>query len=536
MPTDTSRSCDTGSKAYITKAENEPVPEYMRGTKEMVPELRIALHPQSKETSKAHPTDVRTLVATTHSGEDFVAPSAKIILLLKQLRGFASNEDEKSTLDRAILQILNGTLYQTLLRTPRTCDERCKSAGPSPQEDRKTSMIPWMENFSSPEMDPQTIKMCKERGTTPKLRPRKIGRHSVFAQSLSRDVLDLLQAHIILEQGADSISFDIFEFEKLVGRKRLLPSVAYFILQKNNAFDYIDEEMFENFIGKIRDGYRTANPYHNDMHAADVLQMCSFMLAHGLREVAQLTDLDVSALLLSAIIHDFKHPGVNNAFLQNTRSDLALIYNDQSILENFHLSEAFALIWRDKKCDIFKKLAPEEKKLVRKIMAGCVLGTDTAHHFEHLNTLQNLIAAHEISRGSNSPCIINRTNDVTEFESKQEVLVACLHAADISNSTRPLGVAAEWARRVTSEFYLQGDREKMQGLAVSAFCDREKGDLASSQVGFISGIIRPYMERVVEIFPDMQVMLDNANNGLAEWQKTSATATTDTIKPQSNKA
>lgn len=45
------------------------------------------------------------------------------------------------------------------------------------------------------------------------------------------------------------------------------------------------------------------------------------------------------ALLLSALVHDFKHRGRTNAFLIRIQSPLALVYNDRSVLENYHLSE-----------------------------------------------------------------------------------------------------------------------------------------------------------------------------------------------------
>jgi hypothetical protein len=52
----------------------------------------------------------------------------------------------------------------------------------------------------------------------------------------------------------------------------------------------------------------------------------------------------IFAGLVSAIIHDFQHPGYTNQFMINSEHELALTYNDQSVLENFHLSEAFKVI------------------------------------------------------------------------------------------------------------------------------------------------------------------------------------------------
>ena len=46
-----------------------------------------------------------------------------------------------------------------------------------------------------------------------------------------------------------------------------------------------------------------------------------------LDEVAELSNLDVLATFFASVIHDFKHPGFNNGFLINTRSDIAFQYN-----------------------------------------------------------------------------------------------------------------------------------------------------------------------------------------------------------------
>lgn len=40
-----------------------------------------------------------------------------------------------------------------------------------------------------------------------------------------------------------------------------------------------------------------------------------------------LTDIDLLSVYLSAICHDFKHPGYNNNFQINMRTDIAINYN-----------------------------------------------------------------------------------------------------------------------------------------------------------------------------------------------------------------
>lgn len=85
---------------------------------------------------------------------------------------------------------------------------------------------------------------------------------------------------------------------------------------------------------------RNSNPYHNNLHAADVLQTTHWFISQaGLK--SWLSDLEIFSLLLSAIIHDFDHSGTTNNFHIQSGSRLTLLYNDKSVLENHHVSSFF---------------------------------------------------------------------------------------------------------------------------------------------------------------------------------------------------
>jgi len=47
------------------------------------------------------------------------------------------------------------------------------------------------------------------------------------------------------------------------------------------------------------------------------------------------------AYIISGACHDVGHPGFNNLFLLEKRDDIAIRYNDVSILENFHVATTF---------------------------------------------------------------------------------------------------------------------------------------------------------------------------------------------------
>jgi cAMP-specific phosphodiesterase 4 len=83
------------------------------------------------------------------------------------------------------------------------------------------------------------------------------------------------------------------------------------------------------------------------------------------------TPLETFAALFASSIHDVDHPGVTNQYLINTSSELALMYNDESVLENHHLAVAFRLMQR-KDCDILANLAPKQRQTFRKMVIDMV--------------------------------------------------------------------------------------------------------------------------------------------------------------------
>jgi hypothetical protein len=154
---------------------------------------------------------------------------------------------------------------------------------------------------------------------------------------------------------------------------------------------------FENWCRKIDEGY-LKNPYHTNIHAADVTQTCLNYLKLGkINEICNLTKISKCGLFLSCMCHDYKHPGVNNNYLKETKNLYALTYNDASILENMHISETFKLINLDKTCNIFDKVDSNVYKQFRKEMISCVLATDMAFHNNYVNFLKEKLNDYKIN-------------------------------------------------------------------------------------------------------------------------------------------
>ncbi len=207
----------------------------------------------------------------------------------------------------------------------------------------------------------------------------------------------------------------------------------------------IREDVLDRFLETVRQMYKPV-PYHNWLHAFDVTQ-AAFCFLVQFDGQTKLTHLDFLALLVSALCHDMSHPGVNNAHLVMTQSDLALLYNDRSVLENFHVSSLFQLLHQRKDVDIFASLSSQQLREVRRSITDCTLATDMAHHYEYVTKLG-----------------VRADTGVTEWErsdaDQRTLLMQCIiKMADISNVARPWDMSVAWSRRIADEFFAQAARE-----------------------------------------------------------------------------
>ena len=75
----------------------------------------------------------------------------------------------------------------------------------------------------------------------------------------------------------------------------------------------IEGRVLAAFLLEIQKGYMLTNPYHNAIHAADVMQT-SYYFSCRTSITGFLRPLDKTLLLLAASIHDYKHDGFNNGF------------------------------------------------------------------------------------------------------------------------------------------------------------------------------------------------------------------------------
>ena len=77
-------------------------------------------------------------------------------------------------------------------------------------------------------------------------------------------------------------------------------------------------------------------------------------------------------------------------------SDLALMYNDESVLENHHLAVAFKLL-QNSNCDILASLSAKQRQTMRKMTIDMVLATDMSKHMSLLADLKTMVETKKVA-------------------------------------------------------------------------------------------------------------------------------------------
>eukprot|EP00347_Sterkiella_histriomuscorum_P000561 403375374 len=368
------------------------------------------------------------------------------------------------------------------------------------KEERRSSfvnkdVVSWYNNFSS------GIQQKRISGASPGLI-----KDSIFTDKAAEQPLDNLinltneakqQLNLIETQ-----DFNIFEIKDLTRGHELI-TVSSFIFQKHKFFLKlnIQVESFISFVAKVQSGYKDV-AYHNKTHGADVCQTVYYYTYKcGFLEKSKLDDLEVASMLLAACCHDHEHPGFNNIFLMETRHELALRYNDMSVLENHHVASCFALISNDK-YNLTKRFSKDNFKRFRKIMIGCILETDMSKHFAEQSKFKSRVSSWDFDPSGND---------------KEISMNVLFHLADISNPAKKFDIFKNWTDLLFFEFFIQGDQERDLGLPISYLMDRTTVNIAKSQIGFIDVIVNPAYEILYKVLPKLEQNMQNIQDNKTRW-------------------
>lgn len=304
-------------------------------------------------------------------------------------------------------------------------------------------------------------------------------------------------------------SFSIFHVNEKYGQPLVRVFMAAWLNRGLTLLSKAAEDKVAEFVTALERKYESENnPYHNSLHAADVVQACFYFEAQFMYSdelSGYFTEIDALALYVAAAIHDVGHPGLTNDFLVKTRSDLALRYNDKSVLENHHASVGFIMM-RSTDCNLLDHSLPSPSIIaLRGRVIEMVLSTDMLYHKPVCEELTVEIRSHD------------KVQDINKL-----ILERCLlKAADIGHALRTFQVHEVWSHRLQTEFFAQGDQEKAMGYTPMALLDRDAiASFPKGQLGFINFVVMPLWRTLVEVLgPCAQEPSKCLEENISEWEE-----------------
>lgn len=297
--------------------------------------------------------------------------------------------------------------------------------------------------------------------------------------------------------------------------------IARFIYQRLGLFEIINNDKFKGFISSIRCEYKQV-PYHNEKHGIDVCHsVYSFLDNHYIRNIYNISKLEVLSIITAALCHDIGHQGFSNNFHINTLSSYAINSNDISVLESYHIKLSTEIILSPNN-NILDCLSLQNFKYFRKIFIEAILSTDMTKHSKLNAVIKSkidlLIGDKSFENKIEEIQILS--NFLKEDEGKIGFLNFLLHTADLSHNSKMFNISEKWVQCLTEEFWIQGDVEYNLKLSPSFLCDRlTNNNIPHLQIGFIKGIVVPSFDLLVKLIPSLQYYLKNIENNLKMWEK-----------------
>ncbi|SBS96415.1 3',5'-cyclic nucleotide phosphodiesterase, putative, partial [Plasmodium malariae] len=277
----------------------------------------------------------------------------------------------------------------------------------------------------------------------------------------------------------------------------------YLLHKYYTASENIPNETLYSLLYEMKRGYNNV-PYHNCIHAAMVTQHCNILI-NNLDTANILRDNEMAAFLVAALGHDIGHFGRTNIFLKNCSNFLSVIYNDKSILENYHCSFLFHILLKEEN-NIFKKEDSKSLLNLRQQIIELILATDMSKHIKILAQF--------------------RIKSIKTKSYIEKNIILCLKmiikAADLSHNCVDWGEHYLWVKRLVNEFYYEGDEQLERGYQINPLFDRNShNNFIQIQRTFLKELVYPLITslKTLDRSTITQVMMDKVKRNYSKWTK-----------------
>lgn len=145
-------------------------------------------------------------------------------------------------------------------------------------------------------------------------------------------------------------------------------------------FEIDRQKMLDFLIGLNKLYNKNRNPFHNFTHGISVLHGCFYIVTKNMMVLDNLNPFDILLLFVAAIAHDVDHTGFSNAHEIARKSELAIKYEEESVLEKHHTETLLGLL-QEPESAIFSNYE-EQWPQITEFIRQVILYTDMKRHNE----------------------------------------------------------------------------------------------------------------------------------------------------------
>lgn len=259
---------------------------------------KISIDDAFKDLEKNKTKNANYALAFTKLCNYYSTKSEIVIERLAKISKYFDDKKEvelKNDVNWIIQAVVDGDMYEPVLNSLSTNKEEEELYGLLPSIESKKNKLKDIQNVSLSEDKHKTLTFNlinqannldsnnPEENISGLLRATSKVRESVCLSRLINTKLEL--SHLLSD--VNSFEFDIFKMSTEVGLESLKVLTKHIFSKKDYFAHLISPSTFNFFIKEVCDGYHRTNPYHNDLHAADVLQTVFVLLSKGqLEEVS----------------------------------------------------------------------------------------------------------------------------------------------------------------------------------------------------------------------------------------------------------
>jgi hypothetical protein len=251
------------------------------------------------------------------------------------------------------------------------------------------------------------------------------------------------------------------------------------------------------------DEYNDA-PFHSFKHAWDVLHFAAMIVSH-IRP--RLSDEDVTALLLGALLHDVAHPGVTSVFLEITKAPLTTTFDPAhgGLLEQMHAARA---------ADLLGMLSfPAEWDVGSKIRE-LILATDMSQHSSTVHAIQRILDELEARMAASCQAENETAIESLFAHNKSLLLKFLLKLSDLSNLVKSRPLAWQWTACLHTEFQQQLAIETELGISTGLI--KHDTSPATMVLNFMRFVL-PAWETFARLSPLGRSMLNQFESNRSFW-------------------